>query len=199
MLRKMLALLLCLMFALIPAAQAAASTAYDLPEVGVSLTLPAQFDTVLTRDMPAEDPVFAATGLTKEYVDNLMIASNLYLDAMSITEAGVEQEIVFLFAPFTMIDTLADLSDADLEDFYSGIEMTYKAQGIVITNHEIVKVNGHPYVLMWEEANGATGIQCITVRNSLTVSVTLTNYKNATTLMDKLTVMSVLQSLKFAE
>ncbi|MEL7610061.1 MAG: zinc ribbon domain-containing protein [Bacillota bacterium] len=93
-------------------AYAAGTTKYTLDELGLSVSLPADY-AVFTRDMDATDPNLAAYDLTKEGMSSLMTSRNIYLNAW---DKNIDHEIVISMIPMTD-DSLVDFN------LYSDIEL----------------------------------------------------------------------------
>ncbi len=199
MLRKMFALLLCLML-LVPAACAEmAANQYVIDEIGVTATMPEQFNIVLTRDTPADYEGYAAIGLSKADADAYLTQMNIYLDAMTVTEAGLTQELTLTAVPNTQLETMDGITDEDLLATGQMLTAQYAERGVTVTNVEVVKASGHKYMFIWQTLEGATGLQCYTIQNNLGISFTLTKFGAETTVLDKLTMMSLLVGVTYAE
>ena len=69
-------------FSFFPMSVAAASNQYDIPELGLEVTIPEGY-AVITRDTLAGDPIFNELGTTQTAILDQFEASNIYLNAIS--------------------------------------------------------------------------------------------------------------------
>jgi len=87
---------MCLLLCSLSITSFAKNQTYVLDELGMSMAIPDEF-VVFTRDIDDNDPNLTEYGLTKDYMETLMLNGNIYLNAWDST---VNHEIVV-----TMIDS----------------------------------------------------------------------------------------------
>ena len=148
---------------------------YDVSELGVELTLPENYDYVLTRDMSEDDPAFAELGLTKE---QLFADDSVYLEALT-DDRGAEiiltmmandwSEMYYDFNTLSEED-LAELAEICLMNDNSEVAMEYSEYGLFDENEQakFLKAVGS---FIGEESSGVT-VQYVTVLNGQAYTVT---------------------------
>lgn len=152
-----------------------ALTIHELPEQGLSVPLPSEF-LVFRRDLPTDDPIFAAFGLDADTVFAYMEQQDLYLDALAYDNS---REV---FVTVSEGDDLSfiDMTDEWLTALADFMTAQYVPLGITVTRHEIYRTESAAFILMWENTATLDGVQCFTTRNGSAISITFNTFSSMT-------------------
>lgn len=194
--RKIIALSLCLSLILLLSPHGlAAGEIYVIEEMGVKLMMPSGYSTI-TRDTPANDPVFALWGYTYDELMSFFTERAIYLNGSSME---YNEEIVV-----TMVeDTLTDLNmyrDEVITSMASAMVEEYEAMGVALTNYELY---GHPQgkflkIYFTDEVNGAYGLQFYTIYDSKAMNFTLRSYEGEITERQEGLMKALIDSITFS-
>lgn len=110
----------------------AATNTYDLPELKLSLEIPEEY-LVFTREPEDIDAELEYYGMTKEELLDIMLSSDIYLDAFS---ADWTSEIVVTMTENT-IKEMGKLSDDILMGMKSMMEEEYESMNVEMSSFEI--------------------------------------------------------------
>ena len=110
----------------------AAFNTYKLKQLELEVAIPSEYS-VITRDTPSTDSVFANLGTTKSALMNQFEKNSIYLNAISNT---YNEEIVVTMQK-NSTDDFRTLSDMALEVLASNLKTEYTKYGYNITNFEI--------------------------------------------------------------
>lgn len=150
-----------------------AASVYELDALGFKLTIPDGY-TVITRDTPADDPVFDQFGITKEEYETLTIPQFIYLDAFSNM---YDEEIVVTMTDGTFRN-FSLFSDTTLSILASGLEDLYTTHGSTFQKYDIYQHKQAKFIRVYYK-NAATGAYCLqyyTMYDSKAINITLHSY-----------------------
>lgn len=173
----------------------AASTEYEIPEFGITLSIPDGYD-VFTRNMKADDPLLKEYGLTRSDLMEIL-GTNTYLDAMG---SQGDDEIV-VTANETGYSDMDGMTDATLNFLASGLEEEYSSYGFDVMSTEIYREYPHVFVNIdfYIPEDDVYTMQYFTVYNGAMLCITLRSYtgipstnqvKNIRSVADSLTIPS---------
>jgi hypothetical protein len=178
-----------------------ASSGYELPELNMTVNIPDDF-VVLTRDMPEDDPSFAALGTTKTDVDGKLVTNNEYLHAV---KKDASEEIAISMAPDKSgIFDYNLLSESDVEkgvkEFIKTSQKDYP--DAKIAGHSIYKQGQAIYICM-DYALPAGGSDYwyrtyVTVINGMVIQLKLSS-NNTITAEQQDMLRSVIDSIAYTE
>lgn len=177
-----------------PMSVAAASGKYALPELGLEVTVPEDYY-VVTRDTPANDPVFDALGLARNELLDQFEASNIYLNAVA---NSFKTEIVVTMAE-NIIDNFSLFSDATLDAMAATFVDEYSAYGLyvkdyVIYHHEQAKFIKISFA---DLVNTTYGLQYYTVYDGKAINFTLRSYEGSISSKQEAVIKAVVDSVRF--
>jgi len=166
---------MCLLLCSLSITSFAKNQTYVLDELGMSMAIPDEF-VVFTRDIDDNDPNLTEYGLTKDYMETLMLNGNIYLNAWDST---VNHEIVV-----TMIDSQFEdynlFSDTMLTTMTSSFAEEYKAIGITVLDTDIYQHEQAKFykVYISQPNNGVNvyGLQYHTVYDGKAINITMHSY-----------------------
>lgn len=177
-------------------AQATGGTTYNLEPLGMSIDIPDDYD-VLTRDTPADDPVYARYGFTKDGFDNLMKEQNIYLNAL-LSDASGEIVVTMIDSPLQSFNAF---SDSTLSVLISTIKGGYEEMGITYLKSEIYQHQQVKFVKIYHSMeNGGqpiAGLQYYTVCNAQAINITLHSFKEELTQADEDAMQKIVDSADF--
>lgn len=159
-----------------PMSVAAASNKYDLPELGLEVTIPEGY-AVITRDTPASDPIFNALDTTKTAVINQFEASNIYLDALS---DSLNEEIVVTMDE-NIVDNFSLFSDTTLNVLASTLVDQYANYGMNVSYHEIYHHEQAKFIKIYftDAAKTVHGLQYYTIYDGKAMNFTMRSYEGS--------------------
>ena len=105
----------------------ATSEKYELPELELSLSVPAEYD-VFTRDMKKDDPLFAEYDISKDDLLEQFVSGDIYLNAVA---PDGDEEIVVTMAE-NIISEFNGLGDTTLMTLASALKDEYVNYGISV-------------------------------------------------------------------
>ena len=170
----------------------AASEVYRLPELGLSVSIPSDYD-VFTLDMPANDPLFSEYGITKADLTAELTAGNIYLDALS---SDGSDELLITMTENTM-SSFDGLSDTLLLSLTSLLEDEYANYGFTVTESEIYHQTQLTFVVLTlhDTARTTYARQYYTIHDYKAINFTLRSYSGALTSAQEKTLLSVVDSV----
>lgn len=198
--RFLVALILVFALFAVPVAAEEENGAYEIPELGVELTLPEDYGYVLTRDISEDDPAFAELGLTKE---QLFADDSVYFEALT-DDRGAEiiltmmandwSEMYYDFNSLSEED-LAELAEICLMNDNSEVAMEYAEYGLFDENDQakFLKAVGS---FIGEESSGTT-VQYVTVLNGQAYTITFNFVGNSISENQEAMTEEVVTSLTF--
>ncbi len=168
--------LLCLLFLVMGSlcqGVYAASGIYDLDELGLELTIPAGYS-VITRDTPADDPIFSDLGISQSELLSQFEESNIYLNALS---KNYNEEIVVTMTQLDMADFRV-LSDATLNFLASIIEEQTADYGYLYLNFEIYENSQGKFLKFQikELGSAVNGLLYYTIYDGMAINVSIRSY-----------------------
>ena len=170
----MLAALLCSIS--IPAS--AASDTYELDEVGLTVSIPADFS-VITRDTPENSSVFSDVGMTKADFMAYFQEYNVYLNAFS---ASIDEEIIINMTQ-NDVGYMNLFGDSTLLESAKGIANEFRAIGRDVSKYEIYWGGYIKYIRLYytDTTTNSHSVQYYTIYNNKAINITLHSYKGSLT------------------
>ena len=183
-------------FMLTISAFAADAVSFDLDELDMTISLPADY-VAFTRDISDSDPNLSAYGLTKDGLYSLMTSNGMYLDAWDV---NVDHEITVTMTENTVAD-LNQYTDESLSDFVSNMKSEYQNSGITFIKSEIYKHNQVKFIkIYFSRPNGditAYGVQYLTIYASKSISIYMHSYLGKIGESEENIQKSIVDSIKF--
>ena len=193
--KKILAILLItiMMFSL-GVSVSAASTVYEVAELDLSINIPSQYS-VITRNTPANDPIFGQLGTTKSELMSHFQSSGIYLNAVS---TSVNEEIVVTMAENILSDFNL-LSDTTISTLATTLINEYKNYGINVLKYEIYQHSQAKFLKLYftDTAQTVNGLQYYTIYNSKAMNFTMRSYTGSLSYTQEQTIKSVVDSIHF--
>ena len=172
----------------------AVSNTYDLDELELQVTIPNGYS-VITRDTPANDPIFSTLGITKSALVSQFETSNIYLNAISDT---YNEEIVVT----NMKNDLSNfslLSDTVLNTFAATLVNQYSDYGISVSKYEIYQHSQAKFIKVYftDTANSVYGLQYYTIYDGKAMNFTMRSYEGNISSRQETTIKTVVDSIKY--
>lgn len=193
--RKMLISFFVFGLVILASSSALAATTYDLPELGLELTVPSGYSTI-TRDTPADDPIFRELGTTKSSVISNFQASNMYLNAIA---KDYSDEIVVVMTENTIVDDLNLFSDAMMETLASSLINEMSDWGVTATKYDIYEHSQAKFLRVYFafNDNSVYGVQYYTIYNKKTINFTIRSYTGNLSSTQEYTLKALVDSAIF--
>ena len=172
----------------------AASNTYDLDELGLQVTIPTDYS-VITRDTPANAPIFSDLGTTKTELISYFETGNIYLNAIS---NYYNEEIVVTNMKNDLSD-FSTLSDSALTALVSTIPERYAEIGISVLKYEIYQHSQTKFVKLYFTDTGNTvyGLQYYTIYDGNAMNFTMRSYQGSISERQESTIKAVVDSIKY--
>ena len=153
----------------------AAFNTYKLKQLELEVDIPPEYS-VITRDTPSTDSVFANLGTTKSALMNQFEKNSIYLNAISNT---YNEEIVVTMEE-NIIDNFSSFSDTMLESIASSLVEEYSDFGAEITSYNIYKHSQAKFIKLYFkiQSESVFGIQYYTVYGGKAINITLRSYED---------------------
>ena len=120
-------------------------TEHPLPELGLKVCLPSDFQ-VFTRGMDPADPTVLGSGMTAAEIDQILEEGNFYLEA-TMDDFASEVFVTMIASP---ISDFSDYSDEMLLSMSSNWSAAFEPLGVEILDSDVFTVNGVKYVRFQE-------------------------------------------------
>lgn len=156
-------------------------TEYPLPELGLKVCLPSDFQ-VFTRGMDPADPTVLGSGLTPAEIDQILEEGNFYLEA-TMDDFVSEVFVTMIASP---ISDFSDYSDEMLLSMSSTWTSVFEPLGVEILDTAVFEVDGVKYVRFQEhmlppEGGESYRVQYYTTVNKQAINlVFVSNYDEMT-------------------
>lgn len=172
----------------------AASSTYDLDELELQVTIPSGYS-VITRDTPANDPIFSNLGTTKSAILEQFKSGNIYLNAISDT---YNEEVVVTMME-NSISNFSLLSDTALETLASALVDQYVNYGINVSKYEIYHHSQAKFVRLYFTDTGKTvhGLQYYTIYDGKAMNFTMRSYEGSLSSRQENAIKSIVDSIKY--
>ena len=172
----------------------AASSTYDLDELELQVTIPSGYS-VITRDTPANDPIFSNLGTTKSAVLELFKSDNIYLNALS---DNYNEEVVVTMMKINL-SNFSLLSDTALETFASALVDQYAKNGFHVSKYEIYHHSQAKFVRLYFTDTGKTvhGLQYYTIYDGKAMNFTMRSYEGSLSSRQENAIKSIVDSIKY--
>ena len=172
----------------------AATNTYDLSALGLEVTIPSGYS-VLTRDTPANDPIFGRLGTTRAALISQFESSNIYLNAIS---NSIDEEIVVTMVS-NSISNFSLFSDTTLQTLASGLVKEYTNYGINVLDYEIYQHAQAKFIKVYftDSANTVHGLQYYTVYDGKAMNFTMRSYTGSLSPQQENTIQVIVDSIKY--
>lgn len=174
----------------------AASNTYHLDELGLRVTIPSGYS-VITKDTPANDPIFYYLNTTKSNILTQFEESHIYLNAISDT---YNEEVVITMTE-NSLSNFSLLSDTVLDTLASSLSEQYIEYGISISKYEIYKHTQAKFVKIYftDIAETVHGLQYYTVYNGKAMNFTMRSYEGNISSRQESVIKAIINSIKYNE
>ena len=185
---------LLLVMALLCTPVLAASSTYDLDELELQVTIPSGYS-VITRDTPANDPIFNNLGTTKTAILEQFKSGNIYLNAISDT---YNEEVVVTMTE-NSLSNFSLLSDTALETLASALVDQYVNYGINVSKFEIYHHFQAKFVRLYFTDTEKTvhGLQYYTIYDGKAMNFTMRSYEGSLSSRQENAIKSIVDSIKY--
>lgn len=195
--KRKCAMLLCIVLALsvcFPMSAAAAPNQYGLSELGLEVTVPEGY-IVITRDMPADDPIFPILGTTHTAFMEQLEASHIYLNAVS--DNSYEEIVVTMIE--NSIDNLSLFSDTSLSAFASTIVNQFSGYGYDIMDYTIYQHSQAKFIKLYftDAEKTVYGLQYYTIYDGKAMNFTMRSYEGSISARQEAAIKTVVDSILF--
>lgn len=172
----------------------AAAQIYDLDELNLRVTIPSGYS-VITKETPADDPIFEKCGTTKTALLEQFQTDDIYLNAIS---DDYSNEIVVIMTESYLTD-FGLLSDTVIELLASNWIDTYTARGVHITETEIYQNSQGKFLKFdfWDFVNNAHGVNYCTVYDGKAMNFAIRTSQFGVTAQQKRTIQSIVDSIVY--
>lgn len=197
MLRRSICTILCLALILmmpgVLAQESSGIVLYEIPELGVSLSIPEHLD-VFTRNTPEDSELFEKYDLTPASLAQDMTNNDTYLIAYE-PSTGAKIEVSYVYSPFVSFD---NMSTEIMDEALSNTMASFESSGFDV-ECEFTKVGNHTFLkiqLGFAFTPDYKAIGYMTAQNYAGVRITLFP-DAALTEADKILVNDIAASLVF--
>lgn len=172
----------------------AKSYTYDLDELELQVTIPDGYS-VITRDTPANAPIFDNLGTTKSALISQFESSNIYLNAISDT---YNEEVVVTMME-NSLSNFSLLSDTALNTLASTLVNQYTDYGINVSKYEIYQHSQAKFVRLYFSDTGKTvhGLQYYTIYDGKAMNFTMRSYEGSLSSRQETTIKTIVDSIKY--
>ena len=172
----------------------AASNNYDLDELGLQVTIPTGYS-VITRDTPANDPIFSKFGTTKSALMSQFESSSIYLNAVSDT---YNEEVVVTMTE-NSLSNFSLLSDTTLNALASVLETEYTNYGLSVSKYEIYQHSQAKFVRLYFTDTSKTvhGLQYYTIYDGKAMNFTMRSYEGSVSSRQEAAIKTIVDSIKY--
>lgn len=172
----------------------AASNTYDLPELGLQVTIPTDYS-VITRDTSSSASIFSDLGTTKSALITQFESKNIYLNAVSDT---YNEEIVVTM----MKNSLSNfnlLSETVLNTLASTLVNQYTNYGINVSKYEIYQHAQAKFVRLYFTDTEKTvhGLQYYTIYDGKAMNFTMRSYEGNLSYRQETAIKTIVDSIKY--
>lgn len=177
-----------------PGSVVAASNTYALNQLGLRLTIPSGYS-VITRETPANDPVFDKFGTTKSAILSQFETSNIYLNAVSDSN---NEEIVVTMSE-NSISNFSLFSETELNALASTLVNQYAQYGINVSKHETYQHSQAKFMILYFTDSGNTvhGLQYYTIYDGKAMNFTMRSYEGYLSSRQKTAIKTVVDSVRY--
>ncbi len=171
-----------------------ADTSVYVEEIGLSVAFPDVYD-VITRDTPADDPIFSQVGLSKDTLMVTFEAGNIYANGVKLSD-GSE---ILVIASENPIENLTAMSDSVVAVFADGILQSFDEMEIEADDYSIETVNGVKYIVIpfYEHVNRSHGVEYCTIVDHMIYGFALHNYRTEVTAQEEAELLAVVKSAEY--
>ncbi len=184
----------CLLVMFLNSLVFAASNTYDLDELGLQVTIPTGYS-VITRDTPANDPIFSKLGTTKSALMSQFESSSIYLNAVSDT---YNEEVVVTMTE-NSLSNFSLLSDTTLNALASALETEYTNYGLSVSKYEIYQHSQAKFVRLYFTDTSKTvhGLQYYTIYDGKAMNFTMRSYEGSISSRQEAAIKTIVDSIKY--
>ena len=184
-------LMIVLLFNIVLPVQAA-SEKYELPELDLSLAIPAGYD-VFTRDMDRNDPLFNKYGISGDSFEEYLTSANIYLNAIAPDGSG---EVVVTMSENAIIDFGA-FDDTVLMEIAAALEEEYVNYGTSVSSCDIYHHSQLTFIRICFSASDQSvhGLQYYTIYDNKAMNFTIRSYTGPITVAQEDVISSIVDSI----
>ncbi len=201
---KKICIALCfLVLAILPNTTAlAADTVIELEELDIRVPVPQDWH-VITRDTPADDPIFNTLNTDGSALMDYMDENSIYLNAICLSPLS---EIVITKIENSEMEDIYDLNlldDSDLDDLAQSVlgNEQRESTGLVYTDYTVY---AHPQArfLVFDFYRTQSGVisygeQCSTIVNGVMINITMHSYEGPMSASQKSLHQSIVDNTVF--
>lgn len=186
-------IMLVFLFSLLILPVYAASNDYAIPELDLTISIPAEYD-VFTTNMSSNDPLFHDYGTTKADIDAQFATSSIYLNAIS-TVRNEEIVVTMTDSPLTNFNNMGDTA---LMSLASALVDEYDNCGITVTDYDIYHHDQLTFIQIFFHNTEKTvyGLQFYTVSNEQAMNFTLRSYEGNISDIQKNIICTIVDSIQ---
>lgn len=170
----------------------ATSEKYELPELELSLSVPAEYD-VFTRDMKKDDPLLAEYDISKDDLLEQFVSGDIYLNAVA---PDGDEEIVVTMAE-NIISEFNGLGDTALMTLASALKDEYVNYGISVSSYDIYHHSQLVFIRIYFNTTdkSAYGLQYYTIYGNKAMNFTMRSYTGPISKSQENTIQSIVDSI----
>ena len=170
----------------------AAAAKYVLPELGLSLAIPSEYD-VFTRDMDADDPLFSKYNISRDDLMEHFASGSTYLDA--VAPDGSEEIVVVMTK--NSVEEFNSLGDTALMALSSELQKEYENYGLSVSSYDLYHHSQLIFIrIYFNTADKSTyGLQYYTIYGNKAMNFTLRSYTGPISAAQENTMLSVVDSI----
>lgn len=173
--KKLLTLLCALILMMTCTSALAESTAYDLPELGITLALP---DTVMAFTAETEESVFALQGMDKDAIIEAMKAMDTYM-LIHPFDWNIEINVVMTE---NRLENLDGMDEATMELLAGAIKQALESQGVTVRDYNVYQAGANQYFRHFYDVdvgNGSTNyaVQYYIIKNHKAIVLRMFSYE----------------------
>jgi len=171
-----------------------AATTHELDELGLQVTIPSGYS-VITKDTPANDPIFKELETTKTALLEQFEKSGIYLNAVADTYSD---EIVVTMQEIAM-SNFSLLSDTVLETLASTLADQYAQYGITVIKNDIYHHKQAKFIkIYWIDfAGDVYGLQFYTIYDGKAMNFTMRSYEGGLSEKQENTIQTIVDSIQY--
>lgn len=172
----------------------ATSKTYDLRELELQVTIPSGYS-VITRDTPANDPIFKKLGTTKSALISQFENNSVYLDAVSDT---YNEEVVVTMMK-NSISNFSTLSDTVLNTLASTAVNQISGSGFNVFKYDIYQHSQAKFIRLYfsDTSDTVHGLQYYTVYDGKAMNFTIRSYEGRISSRQEMVIKSIVDSVKY--
>lgn len=191
-------ILVFIMLAAFSVSAFAAANLYYIDELGLEVSISDDYD-VITRDTPADDPVFERIGVTKEYFDSYAESGGTYFNAL---DADWEEEIHISTTDISAEvgdRDFSQLTNAEIESIYTNMKYAAESNSGSVSDYEICEIGQLNYMKVYRTfaMDDMFEQMYFTVVDGNEYYITLSSYLGEVTAEQEIILFDFVSNIKF--